>query len=628
MLPRAALLLVLLVLAGCSSEGPTSQTGPATPTAFAEAVAAGLAAGDLTDVPVSELTPKAATRALTTVTDGMDGIEPMVTVADIEHADGSKTATVTLSWEWPLGEDSWSYDSTAELLYADQAWQLRWQPAVVEPRLRAHDRLERSTLPADRGDIVGAHDTALVTERKVTKFGVDKAHVSRSAAVASARRLADLLGIDEADYVDTVKAAGDDAFVIALVLRTPDVPQPVWDGYQDIPGVIAVSTTAPLAPSADFAAPILGRVGEVTAEMIKADPDRYHLGDVAGLSGLQQRYDERLAGTPGVEVEAVSPQRTRSRELFRAKPVAGRPLRITLDQRLQTEAERALADIGPMSALVALRPSTGEVLAAANGPGNDGLNMATYGQSAPGSTFKIVTSLAMLRRGLTPDSSVECPPSIEVDGKRFDNYSDYPPSALGRITLRDAVANSCNTAFVGSDVSVQALQDAAASLGFGIDSEVGYPAYFGSLGPVDASETESAAMRIGQGQVLASPLVMAAVIASVQSGDTVTPTLVRSVPLSAEDPPTPLTRSEATDLRALLRAVVTDGSGAGLADVPGQPIIAKTGTAEFERDSHVLTHTWMVAAQGDLAVAVYVDTGESGSQTSGPILETFLRSIG
>ena len=76
----------------------------------------------------------------------------------------------------------------------------------------------------------------------------------------------------------------------------------------------------------------------------------------------------------------------------------------------------------------------------------------------------------------------------------------------------------------------------------------------------------------------------------------------------------------------MARVVVTGGSGSFLLDVPGPPIIAKTGTAEFEKDGQVLTHAWMVAAQGDLAVAVFVDLGSSGSGTAGPILEQFLRA--
>jgi cell division protein FtsI/penicillin-binding protein 2 len=130
---------------------------------------------------------------------------------------------------------------------------------------------------------------------------------------------------------------------------------------------------------------------------------------------------------------------------------------------------------------------------------------------------------------------------------------------------------------------------------------------------------------IGQGTVLASPMVMATVIASVQAGRTVVPRLVADVEVAVPPEAAELTAAEAEALQGMLRGVVTSGSGALLADVPGPPVIAKTGTAEFDRDGELLTHAWMIGAQGDLAVAVYVDVGESGSGTAGPILEAFLR---
>jgi cell division protein FtsI/penicillin-binding protein 2 len=362
--------------------------------------------------------------------------------------------------------------------------------------------------------------------------------------------------------------------------------------------------------------------------MIKKDPEKYQLGDQAGLSGLQARYDDQLQGVDGVVVDAVAPDGG-ERELYRADAQPGTPLRITLDDRLQSMAESELANVGPASALVAVRPSTGAIVAAANGPGNDGYNLATFGQLAPGSTFKSVSSLALLRAGLTPQTVVPCTPAIVVDGKRFENYDDYPAGAIGDVPLRTAIANSCNTAVISQagKLGNGDLAAAAASLGLGIDHDLGFPAYFGSVEP-PASATEAAADMIGQGTVLASPMAMATVIASVQAGHTVVPRLVDSVEVSVPEQADPLTAAEATQLRAMLRAVVTSGSGVGLLDVPGPPVIAKTGTAEFERGGKVLTHAWMIAARGDLAVAVFVDVGSSGSGTAGPILEGFLRGAG
>jgi cell division protein FtsI/penicillin-binding protein 2 len=89
-----------------------------------------------------------------------------------------------------------------------------------------------------------------------------------------------------------------------------------------------------------------------------------------------------------------------------------------------------------------------------------------------------------------------------------------------------------------------------------------------------------------------------------------------------------LTADEARSLQTMMRAVVSDGSGTLLRSLQPPPVIAKTGTAEYgtTKDTPTLpTHAWMIAAQGDLAVAVFVATGESGSHTAGPILEAFLR---
>lgn len=627
----ATCVLLLAVLTGCSDGG--GPGGPDEATAAAEAVATDLAAAladpeQLADVGwVDGGDGSGVAERYGEIVAGMDGITPTVTAGDVDR-DGA-TATVTLTWSWPVveGEDPWSYESTAELREVRDTWQVVWKPALVEPSLGKNEVLDALTSPADRGDILGARGEVLVTERPVLRFGIDRVRVDLPEAAESARALARLVGVDVAPYVKAVRAAGDRAFVEAITFRKREVPAAVRASYDEIPGAIAVADEIALAPTRDFAAPILGRVGPVTAEMIAEHPDRYRVGDVAGVSGLQARYDERLGGKAGRVVQAVSETEAGpGRELYRAATVDGKPLELTLDLRLQQRAEELLADVGPASALVAIRPSDGAVLVAANGPGTGGQNYATFGRFAPGSTFKIVSSLALLRAGLNPDTPVTCPQTITVDGKRFGNYTGYPVSATGRIPLRTALAESCNTAFIGArgELGETDLASAAASLGLGVDHDLGFPAYFGSVAP-PASETEAAADLIGQGTVLASPMTMAAVIGSVQQGELVVPTLLADYEVAPHDHD-PLTAKEAAQLKEMLRAVVTGGSGAQLADVPGPPVIAKTGTAEYAADRGTRTHAWMVAAQGDLAVAVFVEDGESGSRTAGPILEEFLRS--
>jgi hypothetical protein len=609
--------ILALVLAGCGG----GDDGPS-PDPTAAALASGLAAGDLSHVSFVDASSSDVQRAYDTAVAGLGDVKPKVTVASVNTgSDGM--ATATLRWTWPIGA-GWSYPSTATLHASGSTWQVAWADDVVEPSLTSGEKLEASTLSAGRADILGPHGVGLVTDRPVVRFGVDRLKVSAAQAPESARRLAELVGIDVAPYVAQVKAAGPKAFVQAIVFRQDEVPPGVMSQYVHIKGVDAIAGQIPLGITKEFAAPILGTVGPVTAEIIKDNPGVYSAGDEAGLSGLEARYDEQLRGTPGIDVEAVDAN-DQHRTVFKHPPTPGTPLHLTLEPRLQLLAERILSTVGPASAIVAVRPSTGAILAAANGPGNNGYNDATYGRFAPGSTFKSVGSLALIKKGETPSSPVDCPTSVTVNGKVFTNDSFYPPGALGRITLASALANSCNTAFINERTKLGSndLVDAAATLGMGVDHDLGFPAYFGNVVP-PTSETTKAADMIGQGQILASPMTMATVMASVVAGHTVVPQLITSVN-PARTSPEPLTSAQDATLTQMLRGVVLSGTGVGLRDVPGPPVIAKTGTAEFDRAGKRLTHAWMIAGQGDLAVCAFVDVGQTGAGTAGPLLEQFLR---
>jgi len=633
-------IVVLMALSACTSGDDSGDQGPQAPSAepAAQALATALGSGDFSAVALAGGDPASVAQEYADIVAGMGELEPEVTLAGVgapatptestgtEQADPDTSAVATYDWSWPVGPDGWHYQTEVPLTLLDEEWQVDWAATAIEPSLSPGVTLDLRTLAPARGDILGARGLALVTDRPVVRIGIDRTKVGPARVTASARDLARLVDIDVAPYVKRVEASGPQAFVEAIVYREQEVPRGVLHGVAGIKGAAALHGEQPLGPTKGFAAPILGSVGEVTAEMIAEHPELYQVGDVAGLSGLQARYDESLRGAPGWVVNAVGAD-GKTREIFRVDPTDGQPLQLTMDPDLQIEAEQALAGVGPISALVAIRPSTGEILAAANGPGNAGYNYATFGQFAPGSTFKSVSSLALLRAGDTPDTIVPCTSSIVVDGKRFENYDDYPPSGLGNIPLRTALANSCNTAFISQHgkLGQRSLVDAAASLGMGVDHDLGFPAYFGNVVP-PAGQTEKAADLIGQGKVLASPMVMATVIASIQAGQLVVPSLVASVDSAPPEGVSGPSAAEAGALRSMLRGVVTSGSGSLLLDVPGPPVIAKTGTAEFDRDGKVLTHAWMIAAQGDLAVAVFVDEGASGSGTAGPILERFLRA--
>ena len=636
------LLLLALAMTGCGISLPKPKPDPNGngPDRAAAALAAGLSAKDLSPLPFVGSTGKAVNDMFQPLVTGMGPLKPSVTVASVSRDRSSATARLSFSWSFPGVPERWTYETDAKLAEESGQWKTSWQPSVVQPQLDGSNRLSQRRLYPDRGELLGENGAAIVADRPVFRIGIDKSKVSGEKAKSSAVRLAKVVKIDPKAYAANVAAAGSDAFVLAIVLRmdAPDLPR--GSRIRAIPGARSIKTGQMLAPTRDFARPLIGIVGEATKEDVDQSGGAVVTGDQVGLAGLQKRYDAQMRGTPGVRVRllaakpatdaSASPSPTPSPAaeaepvvLFEVNPVPGKPLTTTLNVGLQKLAEKTLATTKPASALVAIRPSTGAIVAAANGDGNRGQSLATLGRAPPGSTFKVVSALALLRAGLTPNSSISCPPTVAVNGRKFTNYSDYPRTQLGTIPFRTALAQSCNTAFIGQrrKLDTSSLADAAGSLGVGIDYDVGFASFFGSV-PEDPSATGRAAAMIGQGKVEASPMAMAAVVASVTAGETVIPHLIDGMQATSKGKP--LTDREARQLRGMMRGVVTDGSGRVLGSVAGPPVIAKTGTAEYGSSKPLKTHVWMIAAQGDLAVAVFVNDGKSGSSTAGPLLRTFL----
>ncbi|QZN87710.1 penicillin-binding protein [Cellulomonas sp. C5510] len=617
----------LVVTLGACSGG--SDDGQDT----ADALAAAIASGDFADVPLDGATAAEAGEQRATAYEGLDPWVPAVTAGDVRPAaDDEDAATVELAFAWDVdsSDDDWTYSTHASLVRVDDEWRARWSTMTLAPDLTTAEVLAVHREQAERADVLGVGDAVLVEARPVYRIGIDKTRVTAQEADGAARGLAAALGMDAEAYAAQVAAAGEKAYVEAIVVRADD---PAYDvaALSGLPGVNAISTTLPLAPTRAFARPVLGTVGDATAEVVEESDGAVRPGDLAGLSGVQKQFDAQLRGLPGLTVVATSGG-AQERQLFHVEPQPGEPLRLTLDPAVQQAAEDVVARVtDSASAVVAIRPSTGELLAAASGPGGDGTSTATLGLYAPGSTFKVVSSLALLRAGLTPDSTVTCPATASVGGREFQNYPGYPADALGDIPLRTAVAESCNTAFLTAAGAApqQALADAASTLGLVDGAELGFAAALGSVPADDAGVTDHAASMIGQARVQATPLGMATVAASVVAGHRVTPRLVREdgTPAPAAEPDQPLTSGEADALRAMMRAVVTEGGGDFLQDVPGAEVIAKSGTAQYGADDALQNHAWMIAGYGDLAVAVFVETGDYGSTTSGPLLEDFLRAV-
>lgn len=628
-------LTAALGLVACSSEDPEPD-----PNQVAQAFAADLTDGTFDSAPLVD--PAAAAEELAAVLGDIAELPREVTAGEateVTDADGGTDhlRDVPLTWTFDMGDgaEPLVIESVARLelvedAEANESWAAFWHPAVVHPEAEEGTTIEIDRVAAERGEVTGFGGEVLVEERPVMRIGIDKQNLDPADYEPAAQGLAEALALNDVQgYVDRVLAAGEKAYVVAITIRASESQTYGVNDLRVMQGVLIVDDFMFLAPTPSFARPILGTVGEATAEIIEGSEGQIEAGDLVGLSGLQQIYDARLRGTPGMTVRLVEGT-SGERPLYTSEPIDGTDLHTTLQTTLQTYADDRLADVDSPSAIVAVQASTGAVLAAASGPAGGGFNTATVSQYPAGSTFKIATALALLRAGMTPDSEVPCTPTITVDGYEFENYPGYPASSVGTIPLSEAIAQSCNTALIAQHAKVSAadLAEAAESLGIGISPGEGeqwlFP-YFSGTVPADATGTTHAADFIGQGGVLVSPLAMAGVAASVASGTTVVPWLVQAeehmTPLT---PTQPLTSDEATQLQRLMYGVVTEGSSAFLQDVPGDPVGAKSGTAQYGTDDPPATHAWMIAFQGDLAVAVFVEEGDYGTATAGPIIEDFL----
>ncbi|MFI7587591.1 penicillin-binding transpeptidase domain-containing protein [Spongisporangium articulatum] len=530
-----------------------------------------------------------------------------------------KTATAPLDVTWTLnGGRTWRYTSTVTLQKTGSGWLTAWSPATTHPDLTTGATLSASTTDADRGRILGKGGQVLVAERPVVVVGIQPSRADD--LTATAQQVASIVDVNAGDLVKRVKAAKKDAFVQVITLRE-SAYQAVRDELQPIPGTVFQERTLALAPSADFARALLGSVGPATDEIIKASKGRVQAGQYTGLYGVQRQFDEQLSGTPGLTV-TLKPQSGAAKTLYTAKPTAGKDLELTLDAATQKAAEKALTKAKKPAALVAMDTATGAVLAVANGgPNASGYNRALLGQYPPGSTFKVVSGMALLDSGVTPDTPIKCPPSVTVNGKKFSNAEG---EVLGTVAFRSDFAHSCNTAFVGSagKVSTDELAKAARELGYGAKNQMGVQTYTGSV-PTSDQPTEHAASMIGQGPVLASPATVAGVSAAIASGTWHAPHLVASTEPSTKDLPA----SDVKAMRSMMRQVVTGGTATVMRNTPGGAVYGKTGTAEFGSDNPPKTHAWFTGWQGRVAFAVIVEDGGFGAETAAPIAKAFLSDL-
>ncbi|MCI4012090.1 penicillin-binding transpeptidase domain-containing protein [Brevibacterium sp. ZH18] len=563
-----------------------------------------------------------------------------VTVEKIAKRGDEKIAT--LAWTWAnLNDEAWEYTTELPLRKNGLFWWANLTEKAIHPGLGAGGRFELRANPGHRGAILGEDGKTLMEEGTVIRIGVHPARLEPSTLTTLTKALnstIDSLDLDAGDIERKVDAANGDELVPVVTLREDDYTK-VKKTIHDLPGVLFTEATQSLTRSKDFAQATLGSAGPASAEDIEKSDGAIIAGAIIGKSGLQKTFDTELSGEGSEEIFAKGGEKGHEKltSLNTFERVDGEDIETALNVSTQDAADRAAAKGSKPTAIVAIRPSDGHILAVANhDPEGSGWDRALTGQYAPGSVFKVASGLALLEQGVSAKTTLACPKTTTIDGKSFKNAEDH---VLGDVSFADDFAESCNTAFVNAAEKVSAADVAAAASSLGMDgTDLGIGAKMASV-PDDDDSVVHAAQMIGQGKVVASPLAVATMAASVDEAATVTPRLVlgnagdrgnsegAGSSDGADTSAGTVDADSAKAMQKLMRRAVTDGTASALKDIPGKPVHGKTGTAEYGGETPPRTHSWFAGYQGDVAVAVLVEDGGFGAEAAVPVAKEFFEAL-
>ena len=486
----------------------------------------------------------------------------------------------------------------------------------------------------------------------------------------SIRLLALVTGIDERAVRDVVdRHRTDPAYRPIVIIRDASLAQvaSVAARKLELPGVVVEQIPTRYYPTETLAAHSFGYVGEITdAQLAATDGEGLRSGAIVGQSGVEQSYNDLLMGTDGTRHVVVNSVGREIETIGEALRAEGHQIQLTLDYDLQKAAEAAFTLAGYVGAAVVLDPRSGEVLSLVSLPAYDpnafalGIdhdtwtdlnanelhplqNRALQGRYSPGSTFKLIMTVAALEEGVAdPDFMVNCRGGGSFYGRFFRCHTTH-----GTVTMDEAIEKSCNTYFytLGSLLDIDQIHKWATAFGLGELSGIDLPHEVQGLMPSTAWKRErhgekwypgeTISVSIGQGQVSVTPISMAVMMATAANGGTrVTPRLLKAVndgsgwrPASA--PPSSVVglQPETVDTlhRGLWMAVNRQGTGRR-GRILGRDVMGKTGTAQVislqgreaagETDLDLRDHGWFVfAAPKDdpqIAGVVFAEHAEHG----------------
>jgi penicillin-binding protein 2 len=438
----------------------------------------------------------------------------------------------------------------------------------------------------------------------------------------------------------------------------------------ELPELETIDEERRLYPRDGFASHLIGYVGEVSEEMLNNDPKyaAYEPGDVVGKAGVEETYDELLRGQDGSRDVIVDSHGREVGYLRTQHAIPGQDLKLTIDIDIQRAAEVALGDNS--GAVVAMDPRNGEILALVSHPSYDPnafavrinrddwnklitdprhplMNKAIQDQLAPGSTFKIIMSVAGLQEGVAQDMRVNC-----VGGGTFYGRFFHCDKHHGVLDIHQAIPLSCDTFFyaLAQKLGIDTIAKYATSLGLGSKTGIDLPDEKAGIMPSTQWEMKNyhqkyypgntISVGIGQGETQVTPLQLARALSGIASnGHLVRPHVVATDQLPAQfrdaiwdsfpgsgDKTIPLNSDTWMTITEGMAAATTTGTAAA-SHIEGVDFAGKTGTAQVVGggDTHTkggakTPNSWFVGMvprrNPEIVIAVLQEHGDWGAASA------------
>lgn len=516
-----------------------------------------------------------------------------------------------------LGENGqpWEYPGLMHLRRVGGKWKVVWNPSIIHTKLKAGQRLAVVSEVPQRAPITDTHGRSVLRETGAYVFGV------YPGQLADPQRTLDALvkqtkfeggrRLDAERLLGRVRSAPPQNFLPLLTLESP-AHQALAQRLAAVPGLKFKAVRAPIQPA--YAPELVGSLGPATADRLQQVGAPYQPGDTIGVSGIQLLQQRVLAGTPTVRVVAQDESGKNTEELRSWEGLKPQAVKTTLDPSSQRRAQNALDGLPYPASMAVVRPSTGEVLAAAN-HGTKGKNLAFEGKYPPGLTFGIVSGEALFSQaGMDQSSKTKCPGTITVGGKTFTNTARRDSSFANHFAL------SCKTtlAQLSSKLDARSLAKSAAQFGIGKDWGLSVPAFTGTV-PTAANDGEKAAAMVGEGGVQVSPLGMALVAGTASNGTWKPPYLLKDV---KKPVPPPLAQSLEPEPTVSLKKVLTRTATRGNAQaarVSGD-VVGVAALTTYTEGGRTKTVSWFVGSANDRAFAIAVEGRVPTSQIAAAFL--------